>query len=125
MITYKNLPHLQTLVLLGQGFINIPPRPPKKTKTKNPTLDEAIATNVIATQYLKFFLKKLSKNIATRLTLTKGGYLNSILRLAKIYIMKLTFTLPLFQCHPNQSIRLICHEQRDIQHIIVQFQIVQ
>ena len=33
--------------------------------------------------------------------------------------------LHLFQCQPNQSFRLICHEQRDIQHIIVQFQIVQ
>ena len=42
---------------------------PKKT-----TLDEAIATdiaiNIIAIQYLKFFLKKLSKNVATCLTLT-------------------------------------------------------
>ena len=38
------------------------------------TLDEAIATdiaiNIIAIQYLKFFLKKLSKNVATCLTLT-------------------------------------------------------
>ena len=45
------------------------PLPPKKT-----TLDEAIATdiaiNIIAIQYLKFFLKKLSKNVATCLTLT-------------------------------------------------------
>ena len=46
---------------------------PKKT-----TLDEAIATdiaiNIIAIQYLKFFLKKLSKNVATCLTLTELGY---------------------------------------------------
>ena len=45
---------------------------PKKT-----TLDEAIATdiaiNIIAIQYLKFFLKKLSKNVATCLTLTATG----------------------------------------------------
>ena len=45
---------------------------PKKT-----TLDEAIATdiaiNIIAIQYLKFFLKKLSKNVATCLTLTDGA----------------------------------------------------
>lgn len=45
--------------------------PPKKT-----TLDEAIATdiaiNIIAIQYLKFFLKKLSKNVATYLTLTES-----------------------------------------------------
>ena len=38
---------------------------PKKT-----TLDEAIATdiaiNIIAIQYLKFFLKKLSKNVSHR-----------------------------------------------------------
>ena len=44
---------------------------PKKT-----TLDEAIATdiaiNIIAIQHLKFFLKKLSKNVATCLTLTEG-----------------------------------------------------
>ena len=42
---------------------------PKKT-----TLDEAIATdiaiNIIVIQHLKFFLKKLSKNVATCLTLT-------------------------------------------------------
>lgn len=46
--------------------------PPKKT-----TLDEAIATdiaiNIIAIQYLKFFLKKLSKNVATCLTLTANS----------------------------------------------------
>ena len=44
---------------------------PKKT-----TLDEAIATdiaiNIIAIKYLKFFLKKLSKNVATCLTLTES-----------------------------------------------------
>ncbi len=46
---------------------------PKKT-----TLDEAIATdiaiNIIAIQYLKFFLKKLSKNVATCLTLTDNDF---------------------------------------------------
>ena len=36
-----------------------------------------------------------------------------------------TSVLPLFQRQSNQSIRLICHKQRDIQHISVQFQIVQ
>ena len=48
---------------------------PKKT-----TLDEAIATdiaiNIIAIQYLKFFLKKLSKNVATCLTLTGLCFMN-------------------------------------------------
>ena len=56
---------------------------PKKT-----TLDEAIATdiaiNIIAIQYLKFFLKKLSKNVATCLTLTGwlGKYL--VIQLYKV-----------------------------------------
>ena len=33
--------------------------------------------------------------------------------------------LKFFQCQSNQPVCLICHEQRDIQHIIVQFQIIQ
>ena len=45
---------------------------------KKPTLDDAIATdiaiNIIAIQCLKFFLKKLSKNVATCLTLTDRSF---------------------------------------------------
>ena len=52
---------------------------PKKT-----TLDEAIATdiaiNIIAIQYLKFFLKKLSKNVATCLTLTDTSELIKVMK---------------------------------------------
>ena len=33
--------------------------------------------------------------------------------------------LPLFQCQSNQPIHLVSHEQRNVQHIIVQLQIVQ
>ena len=27
--------------------------------------------------------------------------------------------------HPNQPIGLICHEQRNVQHIVIQFQVIQ
>ncbi len=33
--------------------------------------------------------------------------------------------LSLFQCQSNQAIRLVSHKQRNVQHIIVQLQIVQ
>ena len=58
---------------------------PKKT-----TLDEAIATdiaiNIIAIQYLKFFLKKLSKNVATCLTLTAIDISQLLLLLKRVLI---------------------------------------
>ena len=31
----------------------------------------------------------------------------------------------MLQCQPNQPIGLICHEQRNVQHIIIQFHIIQ
>ncbi len=40
-------------------------------------------------------------------------------------IVPVLAVLPLFQCQNNQSICFICHEQRDVQHIIIQLQIVQ
>lgn len=49
---------------------------------KKPTLDEGIATdmaiNIIAIHHLKFYLKKLSKNVATCLTLTENVCGNAV-----------------------------------------------
>lgn len=42
-----------------------------------------------------------------------------------VVLMNWNCRLSFFQCQPNQPICLICHEQRNVQHIIIQFQIVQ
>ena len=34
-------------------------------------------------------------------------------------------SLPLFQCQSNQPIRLVSHEKQNVQHIIIQLQIIQ
>ena len=32
---------------------------------------------------------------------------------------------PLFQCQSYQSVRLVSHKQRNVQHVIIQLQIIQ
>lgn len=38
---------------------------------------------------------------------------------------RIFFSLLFLECQPDQSISLICHEQGDVQHVTIQFQVIQ